>query len=296
MKSLTVTTSLLIAFICISPACKKEVGSSSEAKIAYSVNGLAQTSLPNSAAVQVANGLMHFTAEDSVENILQFFIQSDLAVNSFPLDSNGLHGGLYVDVASGWIPRDSYHSTWIRQSGSAFVIESINQTAKTVNGRFDFTGQFHFIGLKSPKEITNGIFSDVPYQLFAPSSQSEASFTVNGTAVQAKRVSTHVSDGRLQIAIAKQQGFEQLWFDVEQDIAVGVHSLDFFNANQSSDYTVRYFSDANTYHVAETGTITITEHDKSSKRLKGKFTFDTVNLLETGVKNQIKNGQFEVFY
>lgn len=169
------------------------------------------------------------------------------------------------------------------------TITAVDKQDSTVTGIFSATVINPVNG--NTKEISNGKFSHIRYTTTLPeTSGNTMSAKVDGTLWEPPRVFGYTVNNRISIYGTTQDGSRSLSVTFSPTIAPGTYSISTFGEVAGS-----YNPNATTFMGADSGSLTITEHDISGKRITGTFSFEASVLGGTGTAS-ITEGTFSVGY
>ena len=196
------------------------------------------------------------------------------------------------------------NTTYIQESGNSNVWESvtnlvdpqgeititeIDEANSTISGTFNFTG--HNPINSSTKEFTNGSFINIPLNRLPDIFENEFFAKVDGVEYVETSISPINRFGH--IFVGGRRNLEILAIIVDENVTAGTYTL---TSDISRYPNGVYEINTTDLHVSGSGTITITSHDVSKKRLIGTFEFIAVPIL-TGVGTyEITEGSFSVTY
>jgi hypothetical protein len=173
-------------------------------------------------------------------------------------------------------------------------ITEINETDKTISGTFYFTGTNASIA--KTKEFTKGVFTNVSFEasLGGGNTNNNTFFAkVDGVEFKENLIAGvyQTLNGVSTIGIsATKDNLQTIGFNLDGDILPGEYTFNTFGT-PSALYN-RSMSDINT----GTGTLKISSHDKTKKRIIGTFQFTASPFLSTGTSYEITEGSFDVTY
>jgi hypothetical protein len=169
------------------------------------------------------------------------------------------------------------------------VITQIDEDKKTVSGTFHArVARYDGLDLEFV-EITSGEFKDVTYTTTVPpTTGSTIKADIDGVTFTAPSVSGMVQVGK--IALNGTDGSRALGIFLDQTITPGTYSMDLAGNN------VAYSPTMTTPYFTQSGTIVVTKHDVSAKRIEGTFFLTAEDLIGGGPDIIITNGEFAVTY
>ncbi|WP_315818754.1 DUF6252 family protein [Paraflavitalea speifideaquila] len=215
----------------------------------------------------------------------------DKGVATYQLNQQSLYGAALTDENE--INQNSYTTNQgkdLNDAGGTVVVTKIDKTNKTISGTFSFK-MFREMDDKQVV-ITEGVFEDLQYTTeLPPTTGADADFKVkiNGTAWTGKNVSGVVLMGKLMINATELDVSQTVGLSLPSDIAVGTH--DFV---QFGDVVGLYIKGGVTMS-ATSGKLIISEHNTTSKVIKGTFNFEAKEFVGSG-SAQLTEGSFSVKY
>ena len=209
--------------------------------------------------------------------------------------AGGTGGFISVDKSSVNTPEfDAYTDT------AKITISKIDVANSKISGTFEFTG-FRY---KDPiggsltietKKMTNGIFTDISFTKDIAVIPTKNTFLakLDGVAFAPTYINGLNSSGYISI-IGRRGIIENIGLSFPNTINPGTFDLDSFG-----EYRGLYIKNSNTdgsgIFGAEIGSVTITSHDKTNKKIVGTFKF-TANSFLVNETHNITEGAFSVFY
>ena len=178
------------------------------------------------------------------------------------------------------------------QSGGTLSIISIDKDKKTISGKFSMTVYRAFD--KKQKKITEGVFTNISYET-APVQPANSLDTfrvkIDGISFPVYSVVTLNLMNTIAITVNNQAASKTVGLTMPTDVKAGTYNyspivMDFFG---------QYNPASNTFLVANSGTITILEHNTATKRIKGNFNFEAKELIGSG-KASLTEGYFSLTY
>jgi hypothetical protein len=186
------------------------------------------------------------------------------------------------------------HPTDATADTGVFTITSVDVVNHTISGTFNFTGYWSDFDdtTVTPKEFTNGVFTNLPYTTQNPTGDT---FSANVNAaefvdVDIFTVTTTVGTNEYISVAAANADDDSITVSVRSNLGVGSYDI---TGNVANDVVQVKFSPGNTgvSTLATSGTVNIIE--KTTTRIKGTF-FATVVIGTTTY--QITQGNFDVEY
>lgn len=179
-----------------------------------------------------------------------------------------------------------------QQSGGTLSITSIDTDKKTLSGKFSMN-VYRQIDNKQ-KKITEGIFKDVSYETQPiPPANTTDTFRVqiDGTAFPAYSIVGLNLMNTISIIVNNQEGSKTVGLTMPSDVKAGTYNYSL----AAMDFFGQYNPTSGTFLVANSGSLTILEHNTATKRIKGNFNFEAKDLMGSG-KASLTEGYFSVTY
>ena len=220
---------------------------------------------------------------------------ADAGSGHYVLDSISSSGSAaaYSDSASG------SNVAFATNGGGSITGGTVDITIDTVNKRFSGTFQFKVFRAidTAQRNITLGSFTNVSYATTTPPASSTDTFNVkiDGTAFASYSViglSIPLLN-QIEISGLDQAGTKSVTVYVPNAVVPGTYSIGTIGDN----YYGQYNRDASTFLISDTGTLTILEHNTSTKRIRGSFNFHAKQFAVTNpIQAQLTLGYFAVTY
>ena len=168
------------------------------------------------------------------------------------------------------------------------TITSINTTAKTISGTFNFTGYWSDETANQPNiAFTNGSFQNIPYTgNVGPQPTSLFKVNIDGTLYTADESLATIGEGLISVAGMRGNNGEMVAIIVNAT-TTGTYTDAAIMAYYESD------EDENGYNnfLENPGTVTISNIDTVNNTISGTFSFTGVN--DAGQEKVFTNGVFE---
>ncbi|TDD93889.1 DUF6252 family protein [Flavobacterium cellulosilyticum] len=182
---------------------------------------------------------------------------------------------------------------------ASITITKIDIVNNKISGNFQFTGvKFKDLTGTSieTKILSNGSFTDVTFTKDIPVPITNNSFSakLDGSVFSPVYIDALNSTGNINI-IARRGTVETIGLSFLNTIAVGTYPLDSFIGNYKAGYIKNNNIDGSGIFSVNTGSITITSHDKINKKVAGTFKFSAISLIVSETHN-ITEGTFSVSY
>ena len=165
------------------------------------------------------------------------------------------------------------------------TVTEIDEANKTISGTFSST-----VSLENgtSKEIT-GSFNKVPYVTAAASTLTAK---IDGQAFTSTVAVGANAQGAIAVNGQALNGSKIIMVSFNDDIVPGTYPIGEPGMEDAyATYTVGM-----DIFMSTTGSLTITKHDKTLKRVEGSFSFTAEPFLETGTEHTITQGTFAITY
>ncbi len=180
------------------------------------------------------------------------------------------------------------------------IISKIDVVNSKISGTFEFTG-FRY---KDPiggtlaietKKLTNGSFTDITFtkDVVVTPTKNTFSAKLDGVVFTPAYINGLNAGGLISI-IGRRGLIENIGLALPSTINPGTYDLDSFGENRGL-YIKNNNTDGSGIFGAEVGSVTITSHDKTNKKIVGTFKF-TANSLLLSEKHNITDGVFNISY
>jgi hypothetical protein len=223
------------------------------------------------------NGFFRITAMNDLTGETITISVSNAAEGIFDLgqDSHPNNGAIY---------RPAGGPNYISESGE-INITSLDVENGTASGTFRFTAT-SFLGIK---EVTNGEFNNVVLSVNVPISAD-----VDGEAFNSTIVNSGLRQSKIFIIALNGNGNDgRLSLEFPGDITVGNYEF-----GTSTNYEGSYYPNlgGSSYYVSESGTLTITSFNATTRIIEGTFNFTarSVNPNDPVATYEITSGSFSV--
>ena len=219
----------------------------------------------------------------------------DHGIATYQLDNQSLNGAILTD-ANGANGGEGYTTNQGNpgDAGGTVTITKIDQTNKTMSGTFTF--KMYRESDSKQVTITEGVFENLKYSTeVPPNAGADADFKVkiDGTLWTGQVVSGTAFNGQLIISAAESNISKSVGLTMPANVTPGTYS---FSSLGTYMGIYNYGSATSpTTLTSESGTLTITEHNTSTKTIKGTFSFVAKPLLG-GTAVQFTEGSFTVKY
>ena len=177
------------------------------------------------------------------------------------------------------------------ESFGTLSITSIDAVNKTMSGTFSIT--VYRQTDSTQKIITEGVFDKISYTTTPiPPANSSDTFKVKVDGVDFPVYSilgTSVFN-KISISASDQAVSKTVGLSFPDDIAPGVYTFTLFGPDYIGQYNV-----GTSFLIASSGTLTILQHNTTTKRISGTFDFPAEEILGTNMA-QLTEGYFSVIY
>lgn len=194
---------------------------------------------------------------------------ADSGVHNYQfVSTSSSNAGAYTDSSLAPIA-SLVTNQWVVDSTYGNVnITTIDEVRKTMSGTFKMYVIRALDGIK--RNITEGVFTDIPYSTSLPPSSSTDSFTVKVDGVEFLETSIFglKANGLLNFS-ATTNASATVGINLPENITPGTYTLGSIGTN----YVGQYNPNSSTFLVASPGTITVLEHNTTTKRLRATFSF-----------------------
>lgn len=239
-------------------------------------------------------GYINITGLSSDKKLLTITL-TDSGVHRYILSDATMNAAAYVDSNdSNPFSYVSNQGTYPTTSGGEVNITAIDTAKKTMSGTFSF--KMYRDMDSTMKTVTEGSFTNLSYSTSMPPSSATDSFRVkiDGTPFTPASI-TGVNVAMMnQIAInaTNSTASKTVGLVVPSDITPGTYQFSFFGA-----YMGLYNPDTDPTHskMSVSGTLTILEHNTTTKRIRGDFNFRAEELVPVSFA-ELTEGYFSVKY
>jgi hypothetical protein len=214
---------------------------------------------------------------------------ADSGIHKYSLDINTMtNAGVYLKGTEN--AYSTVEGSTAAQSGGTLSITSIDTIKKTLSGTFSMKVYRQFDGKQ--KNITEGVFTNIQYETTAIPANGLDTFRVKVDGVQFPVVSITglALYGRIDLSASTQSYAKTVGVSINENITTGTYTFSTF-----SDYIGQYNIGMSSMMTANSGTLTILEHNQSTKRIRGNFNFSAKEILGTNSAS-LTEGYFSVVY
>lgn len=222
---------------------------------------------------------------------------SDSGVHKYTITGDPFNAAVWIDsTEASPVPYTTSQTDDPAISGGEITITSIDEARKTMSGSFSV--KVYRYDTEKTITISEGSFTDIAYITSLPATPATDSFKVkiNGASwapAMVMGIKVPMMD-KIGITASDDQGVKAVALTFPSGITPGTYTLDF----SGGTYIGQYNPDADPTHskIATAGTLTILEHNTSTKRIRGSFAFTAAEILDPGNKAEITEGYFSVKY
>lgn len=253
-------------------------------KIIAKIDG---ASFEGDAAAQIQNDEIIVAGLNGDESI-SIIITKAAEVGTY--DLKGAPVGVTPDAEINYTPDGGVHffSTVFADNGvkvGSVTVTEIDETNKTVSGTFECKPVASGGGTA---EIVSGSFTKIPY---AEVADGRLSAKVDGVTFTASIALAVNGMGEIVVNGQSINGSKIITLSFDEDITAGTYDIGELGSDVYGTYTV-----SPDIFVSSEGTLTITSHNKTTRRVEGTFSFEAVDFMEELPGHTITQGTFAVTY
>ncbi len=238
-------------------------------------------------AALIGGNLIAINASIGGENGENFsFLIDGVVPGTYPANENILNFSP-AGTDFGW---ESFNLDVPDENTGSITITSINTVAKTISGTFTFKGYWSddFVDNIAPKNFTEGVFTNIPYEDYVDPANNTFFAKVNGTEFAETDILVVTANNVIGIG-ASNTNNQSITIGVDEDITPGTYSI---TGNIQTDVVqATYKLNETTSILSNSGTVTITSI--TADRVIGTFSFTAINGSTTYT---ISEGSFDVEY
>ncbi|HEY4110449.1 DUF6252 family protein [Puia sp.] len=295
-KTIFYTIALLVGFA----SCKKETsienGNGQSGNFTAKIDGVQWSASATKQGASILGGMITVTGISADNKEISINI-ADSVAGTYVLNQASQSIAAYADIDSS----DTYafasnQGTDTSQAGGLVTITEIDPVAKTISGTFSFKVYRDLDGRQ--KTITEGVFTKIPYVSAVPptSGSDTLQASIDNKAWSAVNIQALTTGGQITIVGASSDGTQSIGLLLPANAAAGSYPLDGTNPSYLGAYTF-ISNSSSTGFVSTKGTLTITENNTSTFRVKGTFTFTAADPTRgTTTTHSITSGSFSVYY
>ncbi|HSN61324.1 MAG TPA: DUF6252 family protein [Ferruginibacter sp.] len=231
--------------------------------------------------------VLYGSASDKKSMILRV---ADSGVHNYSLHTTSASNvGAYTDSA---ISPNSFATNQWGAAGNYgnLNVSSIDTVNKTISGTFNMKVYRQFDNLQ--RDITGGVFTNIPYSTSPPPLSGTDSFRVKiaGVSFTYNLLIGYSAFGNISVS-ASQGAAPTVGITVPDNVTPGAYPFDIFT------HIGQYNPSSSVFLGADTGTVTILEHNTVTKRIRGNFHFLANTVFTHLPPNvQLTEGYFSVKY
>jgi hypothetical protein len=284
-----------VLLLCV--ACQKEISTDSTENPVSRLDGTLQMKIngenwtaDKAVGAFLMNGVLNITGIGEDKKYFHITLTS-VVPGTYELNQNAWHVSSLVDSnATNKYPFTTNASEDENLASGTVVITSVDKQKKTVSGTFHLK-MFRPMDL-AQLAITDGVFEDVAYLESIPPTATSDSLNahIDNVPWSAMVVTGTIFQDQLFVTGTETNGIKSVSVIMPRDVEPGEYEMENFG-----EYMGLYNPDANTSLGSETGKLTIIEHDKAAKRIRGRFEFVGTELLGQKSAN-VTSGFFGITY
>lgn len=275
--------------------CQKEMsyekgsGSSATGKLRAKIDGVQWVADASASATILAGEI----AIDgiSVDNKELYIQLGGDSVSTYNLDQQSQGFAIWGDSTSASDPWSTDQGQSAADAGGSVIVTSIDTVNKTISGTFTFkvyrdSDSTHF-------DVTEGVFDQIPYTATLPpaSGGDTLSAKIDGTFWAAESITSLVYGEQLAISGATSDLSKSIILSMPRTVVPGTYALSVANGGYYGVYSVGAVS-----LTSDSGTLTITAHNTTTKQITGSFSFSASDPLGGGGSAALTEGYFSVTY
>lgn len=232
----------------------------------------------------IYNGYTNISGRTNAGETITITLSGD-DVGTYTLSQNSLHAGAYTEA----VGTNALTSNGSPMGGGTVIISEINTTEKWISGTFDF--DVIRATDNETRAITDGKFTKVPYTTDPPSGgSSNLSVMIDGSEWVATSTTAVAAFGNITVTSLSNNDNYNVGITVPADATTGTYDFNF-----GGPYIGQLNVGQSVFMSAESGSITITEHNTSTRTLTGTFNFIARD-FNTNDSNTLTNGSFSATY
>lgn len=270
-------------------ACtKNDDTTSSNGNFTANINGVGWSANKYGAARSA--GLTNVTGSSSNKMYITMTL-SGQSVGVYRLTYNTANALVLMDSSTSTpINYTSNASTDTSLAGGYVYITTVDTANKTVSGTF--WSKVYNQSTNSSKPITNGVFTNIPYATTGSTSGSDTlTLTLNGNYWAPPSKYTSNQSGYISIGGFEGANGKSISVALPTTVTAGAYTL----ASFGTTYLVNYNAATTDPYLTTSGTITVLEHNTSTKRVRGTFAMNASNANFTATAT-VTNGYFSFSY
>jgi hypothetical protein len=278
-------------------SCQKEISTDSTGGTSNQPSGTLKMKIDGeewtadkAAGAFLMNGVLNITGIGEDKKYLNITLTS-VDPGTYELNQNARHVSSLVDSnATNKFPFTTNASEDESLASGTVIVTSVDKQKQTVSGTFEL---IMFRLTDSVKiVVTDGTFKDLPYLTSIPPTATND--TLKASIDNIPWIGTVVTGTTFQdqlfVTGTETNGIKSVAVIMPLEVEPGEYELENFG-----EYMGAYTPDINTSLGSESGKLTVIEHNKTAKKIRGRFEFVGTELL--GPKTaSITDGYFSVMY
>lgn len=255
------------------------------------VNAVNWASISNRAAGSIVNNTSNLTGVATDSTVITMTVTENIELNGvYDLGPSSLNGGVFAPSTNG-----TGGSSWTSNAHPTSTGEMIVTAMDTVNKRI--SGTFHFKAWRATdntfKDITNGVFTDVPYITSLTSTGSNLfSVKINNVLFTPASITGVVNSGDIMIIASDSQASQTVGITIPETATVGTHAM----GSMGADYYGQYNPNGSTFTISTSGSVVITSHNTTTDQIVGTFSFNSAPLGGGAPTFNLTQGSFTINY
>ena len=217
---------------------------------------------------------------------------SDTVPGTYILDQASFSAAGYTDSLDlGGLTYSSNGGKDTTQAGGIVIVTAIDKINKTISGTFHFKAYREFD--TKQKLITEGVFDKLPYVSSLPAANLTDTFhvKVDNVDVVAKSISGTLSGTNIILSGSELDLTKLVALSMPSNITTGTYIMN----PATATYVGIYSPAISSIMTSLSGTLTILEHNTTTKRLRGNFNFIAIDLISSKT-SVLTAGYFSVVY
>jgi hypothetical protein len=295
-KVIICTIAVLLGLV----SCKKETsvenGNFNSGNFTAKIDGVQWSASGTKEGASILGGVITISGISADNKQINITI-TDSVAGSYVLSQSTTSFGAYADIdSSGMYAFSTDQGKDSSQGGGLVTITEVDPVGKTISGTFSFNVFRDLDGRM--KSITNGVFTKIPYLTSLPPTSNTDTLKANidNKAWAAIHIEGMVTQGQLTILGTSADATQTIGILMPSATSAGTYQLDGSVPGYLGAYTLLAGSATNQF-VSTKGTVTVTENNTVTLRIKGSFTFTASDPANPGgASHSITSGVFSVYY
>lgn len=283
---------LPVVLVVVLLSCSKDSDEAiaSAGSIAATVDGVSWKATVASASI--ANGAITIAGKDANNKGIQFGTLKSIKKGTYSV--KGPNGSELPEASLSLTPagETAYASSYYAagQTVGTITISEIDETNKTVSG--SFSGKVkRLVPAQKEIEIKGGTFNKVSYATVPTSGSNSFSVKVAGTSFSASVVSGAKAIGKIVLNFTTSDMKKIITIVTPDNVTTGMQSFGKTGATYYATYT-----DNSVVNESVSGSLNITSHNTTTKRIEGTFSFSAQPFPMGGSTISVTEGSFAVTY